>query len=78
MKENLDKLVERGESLDIIQRKTEEIQMISTDMKSNATSIKRNMWWKNKRMMVMAIVVFIILIFIILLIACGGLGFSKC
>jgi vesicle-associated membrane protein 7 len=52
MKENLEKILDRGEKLEILVNKTSGLSDSSISMKKNvrvikATKVKRHMWWKN-------------------------------
>ncbi|CAD8136641.1 unnamed protein product [Paramecium octaurelia] len=78
MMENLDKILERGEKIDILVQKTDQMVMISTTMKQNATTLRRKMWWRNKKMMIIMILVGILAIYFIMVIACGGFAMHRC
>ncbi|CAK92556.1 unnamed protein product (macronuclear) [Paramecium tetraurelia] len=78
MMENLDKLLERGEKIDILVEKTNVMVNISTSMKENATTLRRQMWWRNKKMTIILVLVGLLAIYIIMVIACGGFAMHRC
>jgi vesicle-associated membrane protein 4 len=47
MHTNIEKVVQRGEKLDTLQNKTEELQNGALSFKKTSTDIKNEMWWKN-------------------------------
>jgi vesicle-associated membrane protein 7 len=46
-------------------------------MKKQATQLRREMWWRNKKMTLILILVGLLAIYIILGLICG-FGFGKC
>ena len=80
MSENIDKMLERGDKIDNLVEKTENLEAQSHEFKSGATTLKRKMWWKRFMMTCAIILVVLLAIFIVLLIACskGGMNFKKC
>lgn len=80
MIDNIEKILERGDKIDTLVAKTDDLQTESRKFESNARELK----WKmlKKRLILTAIVVFVVIlvIFIIVLIACSkdGVNFKKC
>jgi vesicle-associated membrane protein 7 len=75
---NLDKIIERGEKIDIMVERTKVMSETSYDLRTQATSVRRTMWWRNKKMCLLLVLLVLFVIFVIVLIACGGFSFSKC
>lgn len=80
MIENIDRILERGEKIDLLVDKTETLERRADTFRSNATELKRKMWWKNFMMKVAIVVVILVVIFLVTLFACseGGVNFYKC
>lgn len=80
MIDNIEKILERGDKIDTLVAKTEDLQTESRKFESNARELKWKMF--KKRLILTAIVVFVVIlvIFIIVLIACSkdGVNFNKC
>eukprot|EP01091_Cochliopodium_minus_P010586 TRINITY_DN2841_c0_g1_i1.p1 TRINITY_DN2841_c0_g1~~TRINITY_DN2841_c0_g1_i1.p1 ORF type:complete len:248 (-),score=72.67 TRINITY_DN2841_c0_g1_i1:233-976(-) len=50
MKDNIEKVIKRGESIDILLSKSEDLENSSQNFKFNARALKRKMWWKNQKL----------------------------
>uniref|UniRef100_A0A3Q3W9R5 V-SNARE coiled-coil homology domain-containing protein n=1 Tax=Mola mola TaxID=94237 RepID=A0A3Q3W9R5_MOLML len=67
LKENINKVLERGDRLDDLIGKTDNLQTSADAFQRTSTRVARKYWWKNiKMMIIIGIVVLIILILIIL------------
>eukprot|EP01112_Ceratiomyxa_fruticulosa_P010737 TRINITY_DN2855_c0_g2_i1.p1 TRINITY_DN2855_c0_g2~~TRINITY_DN2855_c0_g2_i1.p1 ORF type:complete len:226 (-),score=39.09 TRINITY_DN2855_c0_g2_i1:300-977(-) len=64
MESNIEKMLERGEKIEVLVDKTESLQAQSFDFKRNTTKLKRKMWWQNTK--------FCIVLSILLLLVLGG------
>lgn len=53
MIENIDKVLERGERIDLLVDKSEALNEQSFVFKKNAKKLKDEMWWKNTKMILM-------------------------
>ena len=73
----MDKVIERGEKIEILVKKSETLSEQSLDMKNTARTVKNKMWWKNKKILIGIIIIVLILIFLLLGIICG-FTFDKC
>ncbi|OMJ91292.1 hypothetical protein SteCoe_6183 [Stentor coeruleus] len=78
MKENLDKILDRGEKIEILVNKSQGLSDSSVSMRKTATKVKRHMWWKNVKYTLLLIVICFVIAFVISLIVCGGFKFKKC
>jgi vesicle-associated membrane protein 7 len=80
MVDNIDKILERGDKIDNLVSKTENLEFESRRFESRSNDLKWKMW--KKRIIITAIVILVItvVIFIIVLIACSkdGVNFKKC
>ncbi|XP_071097538.1 vesicle-associated membrane protein 4-like [Haliotis cracherodii] len=67
MKNNVSKVLDRGERLDDLQDKSDSLASNSDMFRSRAKGLQRSMWWKNCRMkIILAIVVVVVLAVIII------------
>ncbi|KAM9841186.1 vesicle-associated membrane protein 3 [Aulostomus maculatus] len=67
LKDNINKVLERGDRLDDLIGKTDDLQASADSFQRTSTRVARKYWWKNIKMMaIIGVVVTIILILIIL------------
>jgi t-SNARE complex subunit (syntaxin) len=67
----MDKVIERGEKIEILVKKSETMSDQSLDMKNTARRVKNKMWWKNKKVLIGIGIVVVILIAIIIWVIVG-------
>ncbi|KAI8065772.1 synaptobrevin-domain-containing protein [Gongronella butleri] len=66
MQQNIDKAMNRGERLDDLQNKTEDLNATSSQFRRGANQVRKRMWWKDcKWKIIIALTVIIILAVII-------------
>ncbi|KAI3629558.1 hypothetical protein MIR68_012380 [Amoeboaphelidium protococcarum] len=66
MHDNIHKVMDRGEKLDSLQTKTDDLQQGALQFKRGASRVRQQMWWKNMKLnAIICIVVIIILLIII-------------
>ncbi|KNE64586.1 hypothetical protein AMAG_09944 [Allomyces macrogynus ATCC 38327] len=63
MQQNIEKVMERGERLDTLQTKTEDLSQSANQFRRGATKVRKQMWWKNMKL---KIIVFLIVVAILL------------
>ena len=78
MVRNIDQITTRGEQLELLIDKTEDLSANSVSFKKTSTGLARSMRWKNIKLIVIIVVIGIIILYFIISIACGGLGWQKC
>lgn len=78
MMQNIDQLLERGERIDVLVGQTSELADQSDAFFDNSRTLRKKMWWKNVKLMLLIGFVIVLVIFVIVLIACGGFKFPKC
>lgn len=71
MRENINKVAERGERLDSLQDKTDNLAVSAQGFRRGANRVRKAMWWKDMkmRMCLIAIVIIIIIVVIVVPIA---------
>ncbi|NXA44273.1 VAMP8 protein, partial [Eudromia elegans] len=68
MTQNVERILARGENLDHLRDKTEDLEATSEHFKTTSQKVARRYWWKNvKLLLILGLVGAIILILIILL-----------
>lgn len=78
MIQNIDSLLERGERIDLLIDKTDKLGGTARDFKFRSRGLRRNMWWKNIKLISLLIFLIIILSYIFIGFACGLPGWSEC
>ncbi|XP_028319166.1 vesicle-associated membrane protein 8 isoform X2 [Gouania willdenowi] len=67
LSDNINKVLERGDRLDDLIGKTDDLQASADSFQKTSTRVARKYWWKNMKMMIIiGVVVLIALILIIL------------
>lgn len=67
MTKNIDSLLERGERLDLLVDKTDRLGGSAREFRVRSRGLKRQMWWKNVKLMaLLALVVFLIIMVIVI------------
>ncbi|XP_064616702.1 vesicle-associated membrane protein 4-like [Liolophura sinensis] len=67
MKDNVSKVLERGERLEELQDKSDSLASNSDMFRSRATGLRRQMWWNNcKVKLIIAVIILIIMAIIII------------
>jgi hypothetical protein len=72
---NIDRALARGDRLDTLNQKADDMRTQSEVFNNNATKLKREMWLRNMKFFAMVSAAVIILIIIIVIIVCSS---SKC
>jgi len=76
--ENIEKIMERGDRIEILVAKTSELSHESTQFKAKAASMKRRFWWKNVRLALIITGLVLFVVFLIVWFACGVPAFQSC
>ncbi|KAI9683583.1 MAG: hypothetical protein M1829_004886 [Trizodia sp. TS-e1964] len=78
MTENIERVLERGERIDVLVDKTDRLGLGARDFRVRSRGLRRQMWWKNTKLMVLLVVVVLFLAYIFVGFGCGLPGWSKC
>jgi len=62
---NIDKVLERGEKIEVLVDKTEDLEQQSQSFRKKGTKLKRKMWWKNAKLCICIIVVVLVILTLI-------------
>lgn len=71
LKDNINKVLERGEKLDDLIDKTDDLRATADSFQKTSTRVARKYWWKNVKMMIIIGVIVVIIIVLIGLFAGG-------
>ncbi|KAA8578932.1 hypothetical protein FQN60_018660 [Etheostoma spectabile] len=74
MTQNVDRILARGERLDDLMGKSEDLQAGAQHFKQTSQKVARTYWWKNVKMVVVIVVIVLIIVLIIILLATGEQG----
>ncbi|XP_026209917.1 vesicle-associated membrane protein 8 isoform X2 [Anabas testudineus] len=69
LKDNINKVLERGDRLDDLIGKTDDLQASADSFQRTSTRVARKYWWKNIKMMILIGVILLIIIVLIILFA---------
>uniref|UniRef100_A0A803MLM3 Uncharacterized protein n=1 Tax=Chenopodium quinoa TaxID=63459 RepID=A0A803MLM3_CHEQI len=72
MMENIEKVLDRGEKIELLVDKTENLRSQAQDFRTQGTKIRRKMWWENMKIKLIVLAIVVALILIVILSICGG------
>ncbi|EFQ97079.1 vesicle-associated membrane protein 714 [Nannizzia gypsea CBS 118893] len=78
MTENIERVLERGERIDTLIDKTDRLGSSARDFRVRSRDLRRRMWWKNTKVMVLLIVVVLFLIYLFVGMGCGLPAWGSC
>ena len=78
MTENIERVLERGERIDLLVDKTDRLGGSAQDFRVRSRGLRRRLWWKNVKLMALLTAVVILLLYLSVGFACGLPGWSKC
>jgi vesicle-associated membrane protein 7 len=78
MTENIERVLERGERIDLLVDKTDRLGGSARDFRVRSRGLRRQMWWKNVKLMVMLVMVAIFLVYLLVGMGCGLPGWGRC
>jgi len=77
MVENIEKVLQRGDRIELLVDKTEQLEGQAIQFKKQSTALKRSMYWKNVKMCLLLVLVCVIIAYFIAAVICGLL-FQDC
>ena len=69
---NIDRVLERGESLDAVVARTDDLRDHANVFRTRSRALRRRFWWRSVRMALAAVLLLLLLAFLIFLAACRG------
>ncbi|PGH28654.1 vesicle-associated membrane protein 7 [[Emmonsia] crescens] len=73
MTENIERVLERGERIDLLVDKTDRLGSSARDFRVRSRGLRRQMWWKNVKVMALLVVVVVFLVYLFV----GSLDLSR-
>ncbi|OMJ16415.1 Vesicle-associated membrane protein [Smittium culicis] len=78
MAQNIERVLERGDRIDLLVDKTNNLSTEAFAFRKRSTALKRKLWWKNQKLMAMLICSLVISAYIAISAFCGFPGWSSC
>ncbi|KAL9436258.1 hypothetical protein AB3S75_022331 [Citrus x aurantiifolia] len=72
MMDNIEKVLDRGEKIELLVDRTENLRSQAQDFRQQGTQMRRKMWFQNMKIKLIVLGIIIALILIIVLSVCGG------
>jgi len=72
MMDNIEKVLERGEKIELLVDKTENLRFQADNFQRQGRSLRRKMWFQNFKVKLIVLIIIIVVIFIIYLSICKG------
>ncbi|KAK9139381.1 hypothetical protein Scep_009062 [Stephania cephalantha] len=72
MLENIDKTMDRGESLNVLEDKTEDLRSQAQEFRKQGTKVRRKMWLQNMKIKLVVLGILLLLVLIIWVSICKG------
>lgn len=67
MRDNINKVAERGERLDSIENKTDNLAISAQGFRRGANRVRKDMWWKDMKMR-MCIILGVIIVLVVIIV----------
>ncbi|KAI8970580.1 VAMP/synaptobrevin-like protein [Trametes punicea] len=77
MVQNVEQILSRGERIELLVDKTDNMASQATAFRRGARTVRRSMWWKNTRILALSVVVALVLLWVLLAQFCGA-GLNQC
>mmetsp|Transcript_11558 Transcript_11558/g.17770 ORF Transcript_11558/g.17770 Transcript_11558/m.17770 type:complete len:183 (+) Transcript_11558:268-816(+) len=78
MVQNIEKVLERGEKIELLVDKTDRLNQQAFKFESSSRTLRRSLWWKKMRCYIFVSAMALIIIYFGAASACGGIHFDKC
>lgn len=78
MVKNIEQITNRGERLELLIDKTEDLAESSVTFQKSSRTLARSMFMKNLKLILLMIVIVLIILFFLIALSCGGLTFKNC
>ncbi|XP_077998958.1 vesicle-associated membrane protein 7-like [Glandiceps talaboti] len=74
MTQNIEKVLERGDKIDTLLSKTDDLEANAQSFQKSAKKVSSKMWWKNTRNTIILVVVVLVVLTVLVLIILGATG----
>lgn len=72
MVKNVEQILSRGERIELLVDKTDTMATQATAFRRGARTVRRQMWWKNSKIMALSVLVALLLFYILVAQFCGA------
>ncbi|XP_055822093.1 putative vesicle-associated membrane protein 726 [Solanum dulcamara] len=72
MMENIEKVLDRGEKIELLVDKTDNLRSQAQDFRQQGTKIRRKMWFENMKIKLVVFAIILVLLLIVILSVCPG------
>lgn len=78
MIENIDKVLERGDRLEVLVDKTSNIHNRAFRFRKQTRQFRSALWWRNVKLLLALFFLILVVVYVILAIVCGGATLPSC
>ncbi|RMD44903.1 hypothetical protein DV735_g25, partial [Chaetothyriales sp. CBS 134920] len=78
MSQNIESVLERGERIDLLVAKTDQLGSSAHDFRLRSKTLRRRMWFRNVRLMLLLGFVALFLLYLLVGLGCGLPAWSRC
>ncbi|KAI3851233.1 hypothetical protein MKW98_008825 [Papaver atlanticum] len=78
MIDNIDKVLERGDRLELLVDKTANMQGNTFRFRKQARRFKNTLWWRNVKLTIALIILILVVIYVVLAFVCHGVTLPSC
>ncbi|KAG9147981.1 hypothetical protein Leryth_003563 [Lithospermum erythrorhizon] len=78
MVDNIEKVLERGDRIELLVDKTATMQDSTFHFRKQSKRLRRALWMKNAKLLVVLTCLIVLLLYIIIAAACGGMSLPSC
>ncbi|MCO5609593.1 hypothetical protein L7F22_063823 [Adiantum nelumboides] len=78
MIENIDKVLDRGERLELLVDKTANIQNKAFRFRKQTREFRSALWWRNVKLVSLLVILVLIIIYVVLAVVCHGVTLPSC
>ncbi|CAI9267772.1 unnamed protein product [Lactuca saligna] len=78
MIQNIDKVLERGDRLELLVDKTATMQSNTFRFKKQSRKFRNSIWWRNVKLMFALIFLLLVVVYVVVAFACHGLTLPAC
>lgn len=72
MVQNVEQILSRGERIELLIDKTDNMATQATAFRRGARTVRRQMWWKNSKILALSVLVALLLLYIVVAQFCGA------
>ena len=78
MIDNIEKVLERGERIELLVDRTNDLSDSATDFKFRSKKLKNTVWWKNVKLILLLVFIILVVLAGIIWLICGIPDFKTC